>query len=101
MWTLGYFGPPVPVRGGAFFSGYAWSPYGVRGVDLLFEDGHVRVPAILVADPKLTQFGPKPRFVSALKKRPDGVSFDSDVQAVVTDGRGREKRLQYYWITWR
>ena len=99
-WTLGYFGPPVTDRG-AFFSGYAWSPYGIRGVDLLFEDGRVRVPAILVADPKLTQFGPKPRFVSALEKRPEGVSVDSDVQAEVIDGRGQRKRLQYYWITWR
>ena len=101
QWTFGNFDRPPALRGAAFFSGYAYSPWGIRGVDLLFEDGSVRIPAILVADPKLKQFGAKPRFVSSLLTRPDGVSVESDVQAVVIDGRGQRKRLQFYWITWQ
>jgi len=38
---------------------------------------------------------------AAVVTRPDGVSVESDVQAVVIDGRGQRKRLQFYWITWQ
>jgi hypothetical protein len=101
QWTFGYFDRPPSLKGSAFFSGWAYSPYGIRGVELLFEDGRVRIPATLIADAKLPQYGAKPRFVVSVEKRPDGVSVETDVQAVVIDDRGQRKRLQYYWITWQ
>jgi hypothetical protein len=104
--TFGFFDPPPGLmRGHGFFSGYAFSPYGIRSVDLLFEDGRARVPAQLIPDEKLVaRFPsypqtPKPRFVLYLENRPDGVPANTDVQAIVTDGRGQQLRLQYYWIT--
>ena len=69
----------------------------MRGVDLLFDGGRVRIPAILIADtkiaPKFPFYGastPKPRFVSSLQKRPDGVPVETDVQAEITDGKGEK-----------
>lgn len=107
-WTFGFFDrPPGHVRGAAFFTGFALSPYGVRGVDLLFDGGRVRIPAILIADmkiaPKFPFYGastPKPRFVSSLQKRPDGVPVETDVQAEITDGKGEKQRLQFYRMKW-
>ncbi|HSP14336.1 MAG TPA: hypothetical protein VLV78_06265 [Thermoanaerobaculia bacterium] len=105
--TFGFFDPPPGfVRGPRFFSGYAFSPYGIRKIEFLFHDGRVRVPAILVTDDRLVRRfppyprTPKPRFVLSMPKRPDGVPVDTDVQAIVTDGRGEQLRLQFYWITW-
>ncbi|HEX9161284.1 MAG TPA: hypothetical protein VF980_06215 [Thermoanaerobaculia bacterium] len=105
-WTFGWLDPPnVGKQGNAFFTGYALSPYGVRGVDLLFDDGRVRIPAILIADVRVARafpfYGastPKPRFVSSLQHRPEGVPPESDVQAEIIDGRGARTRLQFYWI---
>lgn len=100
-WTFGYLERPPPLRGKAFFSGFAVSPFGVREVDLLFEDGNVRVPATLIPDAKLPPaWGAKPRFVALMAKRPRGVSAQSDVQAEIIDGHGERTRLQYYWIDW-
>ena len=70
-----------------------FSPFGVRSVDLLFEDGRVRVPAAVLREKNL--------FARELPKRPDGVPEHTDVQAEITDGRGEKIRLQYYWIDWR
>jgi hypothetical protein len=89
--TRGDFNRPPHLRGKAFFTGVASSPYGIRGVELLFEDGSVRVPASLIGNG---------RFAVELLHRPEGVPINSDVQAEIIDGRGQRVRLQYYWITW-
>ncbi len=89
--TSGYFNRPPRLSGKAFFSVFAASPYGIREVDLLFEDGSVRVPAFPIGNS---------RFAVEIPKRPDGVPVDTDVQAEIVDGRGKRLRLQYYWITW-
>ena len=105
-WTFGNFDPPPGVvRGARWFSGFAFSPYGIRKVDLLFDDGRIVVPTTLIPDDKLArQFAPysqtpNPRFIAKLT-RPAGLPRDSDVQALVTDGRGRQLRLQFYFIRW-
>ncbi|HSP33206.1 MAG TPA: hypothetical protein VLU46_02700, partial [Thermoanaerobaculia bacterium] len=105
-WTFGYFDPPQgPEEGSRWFSGFAFSPYGIRKVDLLFDDGRVIVPATLIADDKLArQFAPypqtpKPRFIAKFDK-PAGLARDTTVQALVTDGRGEQLRLQFYFIRW-
>jgi hypothetical protein len=105
--TFGAMDPPQKLyRGRAFFSGFAMSPHGIRGVDLLFENGAVRVPAILQADEYVSATfpvypqTPRPRFASSLLRRPEGVSADTDVQVEITDGRGKKTRLPDYWIRW-
>jgi hypothetical protein len=105
--TFGRFdAPPKAIKGPAFFTGFAFSPFGVRGVDLLFENGTVRIPAQLFEETSLSQrFAgyptPKPRFASGLGARPPGVRRESDVQAEIIDGRGRRKRLDHFWIVWQ
>jgi hypothetical protein len=87
--TSGSFDPP---KNDGTFSGSAFSPWGVRRVDLLFEQGSVRVPASLA---------PGNRFRAAFAKRPDGVRVETDVQAEILDFQGNRIRLPHYWITWR
>ncbi len=106
--TFGWFDPPPKlISGGGKFSGYAFSPWGIRGVDLLFEQGSVRVPARLVPDQTTERIfpwypkTPNPRFFVSLPRRPQGVDEESDVQAEIIDQRGRRKRLEFFWITWR
>ncbi len=105
-WTFGNFDmPQYEVRGSRWFAGFAFSPHGIRKVDLLFDDGRIVVPTTLIPDEKLaSQLAPvpqtpKPRFIAKLT-RPDGVPRDTPVQAVVTDGRGEQLRLQFYFIRW-
>lgn len=107
--TFGTLDMPLPGQTagpGLWLSGYAFSPAGVRGVDLLFEQGRVRIPAILIADPDLSRRFPwypqvpRPRFVSSLVKRPPGVREETDVQVEIIDGAGRATRLEDRWIRW-
>ena len=98
--------PPQLVRGSASFSGFAFSPHGIRAVDLLFENGAVRITTDLVPDRALsTTFPvypqtPRPRFVRKIGQRPPGVSRETDVQVEITDGRGRRIRLTNFWFRW-
>jgi hypothetical protein len=99
--------PRMNLGGGAQFSGWALSPWGIRGVDLLFEQGSVRIPAILAEDRHVSAAfpwyprTPKPRFVSALTKRPERVRVETDLQVEIIDGRGKRTRLPHQWIVWR
>jgi len=89
-----------------WFSGYAMSPHGVREVDLLFNNGAIRIPAYLFPDPALSKAMPwypveKPRFVRELPSRPAGVWRSTDVQVEIVDGRGARTRLDDRWIEWK
>ena len=94
-----------PGRG--FFSGYAFSPYGIREVTLLFANARVRVAAPLQPDANLTRRFPwypatsRPRFVRALPERPRGVGELTDVQVEIVDGRGTVTRLPSRWFAWK
>jgi hypothetical protein len=89
-----------------YVSGVAFSPYGVREVNLLFDNGAVRVPAELRADPALSrQFPwydatPRPRFVCAFDRRPSGVRSSTDIQVEIVDGRGERTLLDDRWVEW-
>ena len=67
----------------------------------------MRVPARLVPDQTTERIfpwypkTPNPRFFVSLPRRPQGVDEESDVQAEIIDQRGRRKRLEFFWITWR
>jgi hypothetical protein len=89
-----------------WFSGYAMSPYGVREVNLLFNDGAIRIPAFLFPDAGLSKAMPwypvaKPRFARELPRRPRGVWRQTDVQVEIVDGRGVRTRLDDRWIDWK
>jgi hypothetical protein len=108
--TFGILQYPQPgevLPGGAYFSGFAFSPYGIRGVDFLLEDGGVRLPATLFADPGMSKYLPwydatqHPRFVAGAPRRPPGVRRDTDITVEITDGRGEVTRLEHRWFTWK
>ena len=98
--------PPQVLRGAATFSGWALSPRGIRKVDLLFENGAVRVPATLHENRRIAEGMPwypkteRPWFTVTLASRPPGVRMKTDVQAEVTDGIGKVTRLEHLWFEW-
>jgi hypothetical protein len=89
-----------------FFSGWALSPWGIREVNLIFDNGKVRIPTHLIADATVSaRFPwyprtPRPRFVMPVDRRPDGVHFGTDVQVEIIDGRGVRTLLDDRWISW-
>ncbi|HKO54262.1 MAG TPA: hypothetical protein VJ276_00210 [Thermoanaerobaculia bacterium] len=93
-------------REGAQFSGWALSPHGIREVNLLFDDGGVRLPTQLIEDAGLKggfpwyPRVPRPRFVAPFRKRPLGIRPDTDVQVEIIDGRGERTLLEGVWIDW-
>ena len=108
--TFGILDDPPPgadLPGKAWFSGWALSPYGIRKVEILVNNGGIRLPTTLIAEPALkAQFPwydatPKPRFVAGFDQRPKGVWLDTDVQVEITDGRGEVTLLEDRWITWK
>jgi hypothetical protein len=90
----------------ALFSGWALSPYGIREVNFLFNNGTVRVPARLVEDQGLSRGMPfypivkRPRFIGVFDKRPPGVRQDTDVQVEIIDGRGMKTFLEDRYVDW-
>jgi hypothetical protein len=94
------------VGGNALFSGWAMSPWGIREVDLLFDNGQVRVPATLSEDRGLSRGLPwypktsRPRFTARFDRRPWFIRPDTDVQVEIIDGRGNKTVLDGRPIDW-
>src|SRR5262249_52993041 len=106
--TFGSLDSPLPGQTltTGWFSGYAMSLYGVREVNLLFNNGAIRIPAYLFPDPSLSKPMPwypveKPRFLREIKERPPGVRRLTDVQLEIVDGRGARTRVDERWIEWK
>jgi MFS family permease len=106
--TFGALDSPLPGQTltVGWFSGYAMSPHGVRAVNLLFNNGAIRIPAYLSPDAALSKAMPwypvdKPRFARELRTRPPGVWPSMDVQVEIIDGRGGKTRLEDRWIEWK
>jgi hypothetical protein len=90
-----------------WFEGFAFSPYGIREVNLLFNNGAIREPTSPLADdPALRRAfrwydaTAHPRFGRAFDRRPRGVWPNTDVQVEIIDGRGRRTLLEDRWIVW-
>ncbi len=81
---------PPYFRYKARFAGRATSPYGVRAVNLLFDNGAVRVPATLTGK----------QFIAEFAQRPEHIERDTDVQVEIIDGRGERTLLEGRWIWW-
>lgn len=105
--TLDYPRANELVRGEALFSGWVFSPWGIRRVNLLFDNGGVRLPATLVAEPALSRAFPwydattRPRFLASFPRRPANIRSDTDVQVEIIDGRGTRVLLEGRWFYWR
>lgn len=99
--------PGARVQGSVTFSGWAMSPYGLREVDLLFNNGLVRRKATLSANPYLNRVMPfydvttQPVFSMEFRERPPEIWQHTDVQTEIIDGHGRRRRLQDRFIEWR
>lgn len=106
--TFGILDSPPPGRmgPGGWFTGYALSPWGIREVNLLFNNGAIRIPAYLTPDASVSKAYPwytvdKPRFMRAFSERPPGVRPITDVQVEIVDGRGERTLLEDRLIEWR
>jgi hypothetical protein len=91
--TFGMLEEPQPnayMRYKAHFSGWATSPHGVRQVNLLFDNGGVRVPATVTGA----------RFAAQFIQRPSDIRRDTDVQVEIVDGRRERTLLEGRWIWW-
>ncbi len=94
------------IEGALTVSGWALSPHGIRGVDILLENGTKRYPAIPFQRPDVhARFPwysstPAPGFFLTLPRRPRGVKHQSDVQVEILDGRGERTRLPDLPIQW-
>lgn len=105
--TLDFPKPDEVIGRRAFFSGFALSPYGIREVNLIFNNGLIRLPATLQkGEAALKQHfrwydaTDRPRYVAGFAARPAGVWEITDVQVEIIDGRGRKTLLEDRWITW-
>ncbi len=106
---FGYLDEPLPgakVITGATFSGWAMSAYGVREVNLLFNNGLVRMKAEPYANPYLNRVFPfydastRPAFALKVPARPGNVWRQTDVQTEIIDGHGRRVLLPDRFIEW-
>ena len=106
--TLDYPKPGEVLGHNAMFTGFALSPYGIRQVNLLFNNGLIRIPAQLrKGEASLQRYfrwydaTSRPRYDAPFSARPAGVWPATDVQVEIIDGRGRRTLLEDRWIEWR
>lgn len=94
------------LKGPATFSGVALSPYGIRAVNLLFDNGRLRLPATLKADAQTSRWyrwydaTTKPAYIREFASRPKNIPPVTDVQVEIIDGRGERKLLDDRWLDW-
>jgi hypothetical protein len=86
--------------------GFAFSPDGIRRVDVYFYSRMLHYQAQLVPRPDVTKKWPwypvpRPGFLLRLPKRPRGYSRMAEVQVKVTDGRGKELWLEDRVFDWQ
>jgi len=108
--TFGRMSAPAPyadVRGALEISGLAMSPFGIRNVTALIDNGRHRIPVPLFERADFTAAfpwypeTPRPAFALVIPKRPKGVWKDTDVQIEIVDGRGGVILLPDAPITWK
>lgn len=107
--TFGRLANPTPyseVRGPMEIAGLAMSPFGIRSVTAVINNGQHRVPMQLFERADYTQrfpwypATPRPAFGGVIPRRPKGVWRYTDVQIEIVDGRGRVTLLPDVPVTW-
>jgi len=97
--------PATSITTPATFSGFAFSPYGIRRVDLIFNSGRLREHTTMRSDPALQRAFPwydattQPVFERTFHHWPPGVWKTTDVHAEILDGAGRTIVLEDRFIT--
>jgi hypothetical protein len=89
--------PESAVTPNTIFDGVALSPYGIREVNLLVNNGSIRLKTEL---PTKSRDCKPVRFTARFDKRPKGVWEATDVQPEIIDGRGKRVLLEDRWISW-
>lgn len=101
--------PPAGIRfdkGQGLFAGWVVSRHGIRSVDLWFDNRTFRARANVMPDPNFTTRCAgvpnvtRASFLAEFAKRPDGIRPETDVQVIVTDGRGVQTVFDDRWIRW-
>jgi hypothetical protein len=85
-----YYPRAVRIGREAYFSGWAKSPHGIHGVEIVFENGRVRHRA----------HSGNGEFSLRFPRRPPNIRADTDFQVEITDGRGSVTRLESRWLHW-
>ena len=107
--TFGLLDRPKPeetITPSSSASGFAFSPYGIREVNLLMNNGGIRIPTVLQPDAALSRnfhwydATTTPRFTASFAKRPRGIWEHTDVQVEIIDGRGERTLLDDRWVNW-
>lgn len=106
--AFGYLESPLTgeVKGPLQISGWALAPDGVKQVNILFEQGRVRVPAVLGKRSDVSAAFPwypateTPGFSKRFETRPRGVSLETPIGIEIVDGKGRRTRLRDGWVKW-
>jgi hypothetical protein len=94
------------VHGSLTISGFALSPDSVAEVDILFDDGRIRMPAEFTPRPDVDAHYPGyPRahasgFTLTLPSRPPNVRRATDLQVEIIDGRNHRTRLPDIFVQW-
>ena len=107
--TFGRVSHPVAyseIKGPMDVNGLAMSPFGIRSVTLLIDDGRYRVPLPLYERIDFTRAFPwyplTPRTAfGAMVPRPRNIWKMTDVQVEIVDGRGKITLLPDIPLTWR
>ena len=94
------------IRGPMIISGWALSPFGIREVNALIDNGRVRVKTGLFEREDVSRLfpwypqTPKPAFATQID-RPPRVPRETNVQIEIIDGRGKRTLLRDVAVTWR
>ena len=78
----------------------------MRKVNLLLDNGGVRLPTRLIPEPGLNMrfpwydATPRPRFIAQFNRRPWYVRRETDVQVEIIDGRGERTLLEGRSFIW-
>lgn len=108
--TFGRMSTPPPnseIHGPLEISGLAMSPFGIRSVTALIDNGRHRIPVPLFERADFTSAfpwypeTPRPAFALVIPKRPKGLWKDTDVQIEIVDGRGKVTLLPDAPVTWK
>lgn len=107
--TFGWLDVPkfdYEIKGELQVSGWAMSPWGIREVNLVFDNGSFSIPAETYAWPRLSEVfpwypaTPTPGFRATIADRPEELGLVTDLQVEIVDGRGEVTRLDHLFLQW-
>ena len=94
--------PGARITARTVIQGFACSPRGIRSVNLLVNNGAIRLPMRVQLNSKQSQFPwcAETDFVAQFQSRPRGVWLHTDIQPEIIDGAGGRVLLEDRWVEW-